>query len=111
MSTLTRSGFRVHASGHHEPDVEEIVRLRPALIAVDLDSTDDFDVFAFACQLREDMRTRHVPMVVFSRHLQAQDVERAVRDGVLSIHTGFLPDDSKLIAVIRGVLAGTPPDL
>jgi hypothetical protein len=103
---LTHAGFRVVRLPPHEINSGLLDEVKPAIIAAELDGSQQSDALDLASRLREDVRPRStsVPVIVYGHGLKPEDIERAARGGAMWLQ--LEPSDGlKLVAAIRGVLA------
>ena len=101
---LRRSGFTVEIAAGDTTDTGTIVATRPALVAVQLDTTRSAETLETARLLRAHPQLRNTPIVVFAAVLDAKHIEEAARSGLLWLQLN--PVD-KLVAAVRGLLSAT----
>jgi DNA-binding NarL/FixJ family response regulator len=105
---LTRAGLRVVRLPPHEVNSQLLDDVKPAIIAAELDGSQQSDALDLASRVREDAppHSTPVPVIVYGHGLKAEDIERAARGGAMWLQ--LEPSDGlKLVAAIRGVLAAT----
>jgi hypothetical protein len=102
---LTRAGLRVVHLPPHEVTSSLLEEVNPAIIAAELDGSQQRDALDLALRLREEARPRStpVPVIVYGQGLSAEDIERAARGGAMWLQLER-SDGLKLVAAIRGVL-------
>jgi two-component system, cell cycle response regulator DivK len=100
---LTFSGFRVIEAGNGQEAVAQALANRPDLVIMDL-SLPVMDGWEATRQLKQDQRTRAIPVVVLTGHAlegHSKDAKAVGCDAFLA--KPCLPD--QLVAEIRRVLA------
>jgi hypothetical protein len=103
---LTRAGLRVVRLPPHEVNSRLLDEVKPAIIAAELDGSQQSDALDLASRLREAARPRSTPIpgIVYGHSLKPEDIEGAARGGAMWLQ--LEPSDGlKLVAAIRGVLA------
>jgi two-component system, cell cycle response regulator DivK len=99
---LQFSGFRVAEAGNGNEAVERAFELRPDLILMDL-SLPGIDGWEATRQLKNDDRTRHIPIVALTGHALAGASDGARKAGCDSFVTKpCLPDE--LVVEVRRML-------
>jgi CheY-like chemotaxis protein len=78
---LSAFGFEATAVGDETEAWERAWELHPEIIVADL-PTRDYDCWDLPRHLKEDPRTRDIPVVVLSGYVQQSLRERAEHDGV-----------------------------
>jgi len=84
----------------------DILRIAPALIAVELEPSRTAETLEFARRLRALPQLQQTPIIVFATLLHAEHIEAAARSGVLWLQIGPI-DSMKLVAAVRGLLSAT----
>jgi hypothetical protein len=109
---LMRAGLRVVQLPPHEVNSRLLDEVKPAIIAAELDGSQQSDALDLASRLSEDARPRSmpIPVIVYGHGLRAEDIEAAARGGAMWLQ--LEPSDGlKLVAAIRGVLAAAGKSL
>lgn len=102
---LTFSGYRVAEATNGEEAIEKTLELMPDIILMDL-ALPRMDGWEATRRLKEDERTRHIPVVALTGHALAGHAEGAREAGCDAFVTKpCLPD--ALVAEIQRML---PPD-
>ncbi|HEV8640863.1 MAG TPA: response regulator [Methylomirabilota bacterium] len=100
---LTHSGFKVAEAATGQEALERAFELLPDLIVMDL-SLPGLDGWEVTRRLKDDARTRHIPVLVLTSHALEGFSEGAKEAGCDGFVTKpCLPD--QLTAEIRGMLA------
>jgi CheY-like chemotaxis protein len=100
---LTHSGFKVAEAATGQEALERAFELLPDLIVMDL-SLPGLDGWEATRRLKDDARTRHIPVLVLTSHALEGFSEGAKEAGCDGFVTKpCLPD--QLTAEIRGMLA------
>lgn len=105
---LRLAGFRVHGSCDITELGRDVLAIKPAMIAIELPASQSLDVFQCASDIRMQAHARDIPIIVYADRLRPDDIENAARARLLWVQIGA-GDDLKLVAAIRGVLAGRAP--
>lgn len=99
---LVYCGFRVSAAKDGPEALARAHDDRPDVILMDL-SMPGIDGWEVTRRLKEDARTRNIPVIALTGHALAADAERAYRAGCDAFVTKpCLPDD--LVAQVRRIL-------
>ena len=102
---LRLAGFRVHGSSDVTQLGRDVLTIKPAMIAIELAASQSIDVVQCASEIRMHAHARDIPIIVYADRLRPDDIENAARARLLWVQIGA-GDDLKLVAAIRGVLAG-----
>jgi two-component system, cell cycle response regulator DivK len=104
---LASAGFRVAQAHNGLQALEKAIALVPDVIVTDL-GLPGIDGFELCRRVKEDERTRNVPMVAITGYERFGYVDRAIKAGCDSVLTKpCLPD--RLLEEIKRVM--TPPDV
>ncbi len=77
---LEECGFIVNLAGNGEEGVKAAVQRHPGLILLDV-SMPTIDGFEVLSRIRQDLRTRTIPVVMMTSRNQMRDVQRATQAG------------------------------
>jgi CheY-like chemotaxis protein len=100
---LTFSGFRVAEATNGVEAIEKTIELIPDIILMDL-ALPRMDGWEATRRLKDDERTRHIPIVALTGHALGQHAQRARQAGCDAFVTKpCLPD--ALVTEIQRVLA------
>ena len=100
---LRDSGFTVIVVPDTPAALYALIEITPQIVIARFDSRTHDECLAFVERLKEDPRTRHVPILLTSEIITDNDLQRATEMNVLEIAVG--PHDSlKMAAAVRGVL-------
>jgi two-component system, cell cycle response regulator DivK len=103
---LTFSGFRVAEAQNGQEALEQTARLRPDLVVMDL-SLPVMDGWEATRRLKQDPRTRGIPVIALTGHALGRHSEGAKEAGCDGFITKpCLPED--LVTEIRRMLTGVP---
>jgi two-component system, cell cycle response regulator DivK len=104
---LSAMGFDVVAPRAGDDPYRRARETRPDIIVTEL-PTPNYDGWQFLRDLRQDPRTREIPLIAVTGYVQASVRERAERDGFAAFFPKpCLPDE--LASAIRRVLDGHVP--
>ncbi len=102
---LVFSGFRVAEARDGPEALAKVVEANPDIILMDL-SMPGIDGWEATRRLKQDPRTRHIPIVALTGHALAADAESALRAGCDAFITKpCLPAD--LVVEVRRMLERT----
>jgi len=101
---LTRRGYVVRESGNGAEALEQL-RLNPPHIVLLDTSLPGLDGLALTRQLKADVATRHVPVVVLTAHALLQHKEQALAAGCDAFDTKPV-ELARLLATMEALLRG-----
>jgi CheY-like chemotaxis protein len=107
-AALEKAGFRSASVLADHVDIDRVLDQRPAVIAAELDGSAA-GTLELARRLRQNPRTRLIPLVIYGHDLRPQHIEDAARAGALWLQ--LEPSDgARLVAAVRGVVAASHRD-
>lgn len=103
-NALRRAGLSVIAVSTCDDAFEASTLARPSVIVASFDANTRAACLALNERLKADSRTRGVPLILASTHMDDADIRNAADAHVLAL---ALPasDGKKLLSAVRGVLA------
>jgi hypothetical protein len=109
---LTAAGFRVVSQADDEATVQSVLDLVPGIIVAELSGSRTDPMFGLVHRLKDDLRARDIPLIVYGIGLTADQIEQTAHAGAMWLQLEPC-DGYKLLAAVRGVLSveprSTPP--
>jgi CheY-like chemotaxis protein len=102
-AALREADFDVTAVGDSQTAVGSLDTVRPRAVIANLDPPTRSDRIDFCRQIRDDPRTKTIPILLMAESLMEQDVQLATDPGVLVLTAPH--DVAKLMGALNGVLA------
>jgi CheY-like chemotaxis protein len=103
-TALRGAGFNVIGVVDCDSARRALATITPRLVIASFDRRTREDCLAFCEQLKGDQRTRSMPILLTSAHVNADDLRRATDISVLGLTVGP-HDGTKLAGAVSGVLA------
>jgi CheY-like chemotaxis protein len=100
---LLEADFDVTAVDDSRTAVDALGKIRPRAVIANLDTTTRSDRIDFCRQIKDDPRTKTIPILLMAESLMEQDVKLATDPGVLVLTAPH--DVAKLMGALNGVLA------
>jgi CheY-like chemotaxis protein len=100
---LRDADFDVTAVSDSQAAVASLDRIRPRAVIANLDAATRSDRIDFCRQIKDDPRTKTIPILLMAESLMEQDVQLATDPGVLVLTAPH--DVAKLMGALNGVLA------
>jgi CheY-like chemotaxis protein len=101
---LHASGFTVVAVADTAAALYAVREMTPQIVIARFDPGTHDECFTLCERLKEDSRTRDIPILLASAGISAQDLGRATAISVLGVSIGP-HDGAKMTSAVRGVLA------
>ena len=102
---LRRKGFEVLVAADGRQGIEAAQAAAPDLVLMDM-SLPVIDGWEATRQLKDDPRTRHIPVIALTAHAMAGDREKALAVGCDEYDTKPV-EFARLLGKIQGLLGGT----
>lgn len=107
---LTAAGFRVLSQTDNEATVQSVLDLVPEIIVAELSGARTDPMFDLVHRLKDDVRARDIPLIVYGIGLTAAQIEQTAHAGAMWLQLEPC-DGYKLLGAVRGVLSVEPRPL